>query len=79
MEHKGEPFGGSQGFEDDEQGETYGVGKQGFLFGVDVVVVVRDFVWRVLGVLFEGLFVLRFARAQHVEAHARDDRCQPSA
>ncbi len=67
---------GSQCFEHHEQRETDRVGQQRFVLGVDSFFAARD---RLGYVRAQGLLTPRGARAQHVEAHARDDRRQPPA
>lgn len=60
VEHEGEPFGGSECLEHDEQGETDRVGEKSFLLRVDVVVAVWECrgcvldVFDMFGVIFQG-------------------------
>jgi hypothetical protein len=58
------------------EGEADGVSQQGLLLGVGPGLVADD---RVGDIGLQGLFVMRLARAQHVEAHPGDDRGQPAA
>ena len=76
VQHEREPLGGSQRFEHHEQRETDRVGQQRFVLGVDPVLAAHD---RLGHVRVQRLLAPRLARAQHVQAHPRDDRRQPSA
>jgi hypothetical protein len=60
----------------DEHGETDRIGHHRLVLGVDAVAVERDRLGQVRG---HGLLASRRARTQHVQAHACDDRRQPSA
>ena len=75
MQHERDPLGGSQRIEDHEQRGTDRVGQERFVLGIDLLAA-QD---RLGHVRAEGLLAPRRARAQHVEAHPRDDRGQPSA
>jgi hypothetical protein len=74
VQHEGDPFGGREGVEDNEQCEPDGIAQQGFLLGIDPLLRTQDGI-REVGL--EGRFAARLARSQHVEADPPDDRRQP--
>jgi hypothetical protein len=76
MQHERDPLGGSELFEHHEQCETDRFGQQRFVLCVDPVLAAHDRLGRMRA---QGLLAPRLARAQHVQAHPRNDRRQPSA
>jgi hypothetical protein len=76
VEHEREPLRGGQGVEHDQECEADRVGQQRFLFGLELPFRADDGVGEVQR---EGLLAPGVARPQHVQAHAGDDRGQPSA
>ena len=76
VQHEGEAFRRRQPVEHDEQREPDRIREERFLLGAAPARAGRDRLRRVRG---ERLLAPRLARPQHVEAHARDDRGQPSA
>ncbi len=73
MQHEREALGGLERVEHHQEREADRVGEQQLLFGVGRVPAVRA---RRLAV--ERLLAARLARAQHVQAYARDDGRQPA-
>jgi hypothetical protein len=67
---------GSKRFEHDQQRQADRVGEQRLMLGVGAVGGVDD---RVGHVHVERLLAPRSTRAEHVQRHACDDRCQPGA
>ncbi len=79
MQHEGEPFGGPQRVEYDEQGHAHGVGEHRLLFGVPAARRTDDGIGDpCVDVDVEGLLALSFARAEQVQTDPGDDRGQPS-
>jgi hypothetical protein len=76
VQHERDPLGGTQRFEYHEQRETDRVGELRFVLGVAPVRMAHD---RIGHVRAQGMLAPRLARAQHVQAHSRDDRRQRSA
>ena len=76
MQHEGEPLGRRQPVEHHEQREPDRVREERLLLGVVPVGAGRD---RLRCSRVDRLLPARLAGPQHVEAHARDDRRQPSA
>jgi hypothetical protein len=74
VQHEREPLGGRQPLEHDEQGETDRIRKQRLLLGVDPVLGAHD---RLGHVKVQRHLAPRLARAQHTQAHPRDDRREP--
>ena len=81
MQHERDPLGGSQRFEHHEQRETDRVGHECLVLGIDPVRAARpgERRDRLGNVRVEGLLTPRLARAQHIQAHSRNDRRQPSS
>jgi hypothetical protein len=77
VKDEGEPLGGIEAIENDEQREADGIGQHGFLFGVDLFRNNRRR-WRIGSSSGEGFLAARIARAKHVEADPRDNRGQPT-
>ena len=76
VQHEGEALGGGQRVEDDEQGEPDRVGQLGLVGRVGVLAGGED---RLGQPGAHELLAPCPARAQHVQAHAGDDRRQPAA
>ncbi len=78
MKDEGEPLGRIETIEDDEQCKADGVGQNGFLLRIDFF---RDDLGRrqIWSLRSERFFAPRSARAEHVEADARDNGGQPPA
>ena len=76
VQHEGEPLGRRQRLEHDEQREADRVGEQRLLLGVGLVVDAHD---RLGQPAADVVLAPRAPRAQHVEAHAPDDRREPAA
>lgn len=76
MQHERDPLGRRQRFKHHEQRETNRVGQQRLLLRIDLALVAHNWVGHVHG---QRLFAPRLARAQHIEAHPRYHRRQPSA
>ncbi len=74
MQHEGDPFGGRQGVEDNEQCEANGIAQQSFLLRIDSLLWTHD---RIRDVGLQRHLAARRARAQHVKADPPDDRRQP--
>ena len=77
VQDEGEPLGGRERLEHDQQGEPDRVGEQRLVLGVDGVGAVDQRVGDAH--LLQRRLAPRRARAQHVQRHARDDRRQPAA
>ena len=74
VQHEGDPFGGRQGVEDNEQCEPDGIAQYGFLLRIDTLHRTHD---RIRDVGLQRHFAARLARSQHVETDPPDDRRQP--
>lgn len=75
MEDEGEPLCGGERLQDDEQCESDGVRQQGLMLGVELVLAADE---RVGHVHVEGRLTVGLPRAEHVQAHPRNDRRQPA-
>jgi len=76
VQHERDPLGGGELFEYHEECETDRVGQERLLLGVDPILATHGGRGSEVA---EWLLTPRPAGAQHVQAHSRDDRCQPSA
>ncbi len=87
VENEGKAFCGIEAVKDNEEGQTDGVGEEGFLFGVGTRLAGRGGFGRGIGRVgrrrggrgFEGLLAAGLAGAQHIKADARYDGCKPGA
>jgi hypothetical protein len=70
-----QPLGRGQRVEHHEEREADRVGQQGLVLGLELALKADDGVG---DVHIQGLLASSPSRAQHVQAHARDDRRQPS-
>lgn len=75
MENEGQPLAWRERLQDHEQGETDRIGKERLLLGVVASLVADD---GVRDVRLQGFLAPGPAGSKHVEAHASDDRRQPS-
>jgi len=75
VQHERDQLDWIQGVEDYEQRETDRVGQQRFLLRVDPILPAHD---RAGYMDAQGLLASRLAQTQHVKAHPRDHRRQPS-
>ena len=76
VQYEGQALGRGQRLQDDEQRQAHRVGQQGLVLGVDPGDRIDD---RLGDVGPERLLAPGLARAQHVQAHARDHGGQPPA
>ena len=76
VQHERQPLGRCERLEHHEQRQPHRVGQQRLVLGLGPVVAADD---RVGHADVQRLLAPRPARAQHVEAHPRDDRRQPRA
>ena len=74
MQHKGQPLGGRQGLQDDEEGDADRIGKHRLGFGIDGSVTSCA-----CGSVVERLFRTGAAGSQHVQADPCHDGGQPAA
>ena len=76
MQHERHALGGLERFEHDEQCEPDGISQLDILFRAPLVTALHT---RLRFVSVECFLAARVSRAEHVEAHAPDDRRHPPA
>ncbi len=76
VQDKGEPLGGVQRLQDDQQGRTDRVGQQRFLLGIGAARAAHN---RPRRVRIQWCFTAGVPRLQHIQAHPRDHGRQPAS
>jgi hypothetical protein len=78
MQNESEPLGERKRLEHHEQRQSYRIGQKRLVLGVDPIPAAHDRVGQARPEAPPGDLAPRGARAQHVEAHPRHDRGEPS-